>query len=328
MKAENDRFERRLEPFRHIPTRTSDGVCVSLCANIGVPSDVENVLVNGAEGVGLFRTEFLFMDRGDMPPEDEQFSAYRQVLSAMGDKPVIIRTLDLGGDKHLSALGLPKEDNPFLGYRAIRVCLERPDIFRPQLRALLRASAYGNLWVMFPMISSLEEYRCAKERLKEARYELQRENVPMGRIKVGIMAEVPSVAITAASFAQEADFFSIGTNDLIQYTLAVERGNARVEKLYSTYHPSVLRLIAMIAKAAVDYGIPVGICGEAAGDSSLTPVFLGMGVTELSMSPRLIPRIRQHISGVSIEECRNIAKRVIELDDMMLIKEYLKKAEK
>jgi len=324
-KDKNSIFERELEPFRHMQTETLDGRHFEIYANIGTPAEAENALTNGAEGIGLFRSEFLFMDRGDTPSEEEQFSAYRQVLSIMDGKPVIIRTLDVGGDKHLPALGLPKEENPFLGYRAIRVCLDRPNIFKPQLRALLRAGVYGNLYVMFPMISCLEEFRAAKEQIEEARRELQSENIPFGEIKVGLMVEIPSVALMADAFAQEADFFSIGTNDLIQYTTAVERGNAKIEKLYSPYHPAVLKLISMTTKAAANHGIPLGICGEAAGDSRLTPIFLGMGVTELSMSPRLIPRIRKYIHELGMDECRNMARQVLELNDMTQVEEYLNK---
>jgi phosphotransferase system enzyme I (PtsI) len=324
-KEKNSIFERELEPFRRKPTETSDGIYFEIYANIGIPADTENALTNGAEGIGLFRTEFLFMDRGDTPSEEEQLSAYRQVLSIMGDRPVIIRTLDVGGDKHLPALGLPKEENPFLGYRAIRVCLDQPNIFKPQLRALLRAGVYGNLHVMFPMVSCLEEFRAAKEQIEEARHELQSEGIPFGEIKVGLMVEIPSVALMADKFAEEADFFSIGTNDLIQYTVAVERGNAKIEKLYSPYHPAVLKLIFMAAKAASNHGIPFGICGEAAGDSRLTPIFLGMGVTELSMSPRLIPRIRKYIHGLSMDKCREVTQHVLELNDMTQVREYLNK---
>lgn len=223
----------------------------------------------GAEGIGLMRSEFLYMDHEGLPDEETQFAAYREVLETMAGRPVIVRTLDIGGDKDLPALALPKEDNPFLGFRAIRLCLQRKDLFRVQLRALLRASVYGNLHIMFPMISSLEELREAKAMLAQAREELLAEGVCVAPVKVGIMIEIPSAALLADCLAKEVDFFSIGTNDLIQYTLAAERGNASVEYLYTPYQPAVLRLIAMAAKAAEDNGIFCGMCGEAAADPAL-----------------------------------------------------------
>jgi phosphotransferase system enzyme I (PtsI) len=323
VKYEYERRERELEPFKHLPSVSADGTKLEICANIGTPDEIENVLTFGAEGIGLFRSEFLFMDRGDIPTEEEQYKAYRSVLCAMGDRPVIIRTLDVGGDKSLPALALQKEDNPFLGYRAIRMCLDRVDIFRPQLRALLRAGVHGNLGIMFPMISGLGELRAAKAHLEEARLELEAEGFAAGNVRVGMMIEVPASAIMAARLAGEVDFFSIGTNDLVQYTLAVERGNAKIEKLYSPYHPAVLRLIAMTAKAAAEHGISCGMCGEAAGDPSLAPVFIGLGVTELSMTPRLIPRIRQIVRSISITECRKIAQEAAELADEKQVKKFL-----
>jgi phosphotransferase system enzyme I (PtsI) len=220
-------------------------------------------------------------------------------------------------------LAFQKEDNPFLGYRAIRMCLDRADIFRPQLRALLRAGVHGNLGIMFPMISGLGELRAAKTHLEEARLELDAEGIAAGNVRIGMMIEVPASAIMADRLAGEVDFFSIGTNDLVQYALAVERGNAKIEELYSPYHPAVLRLIAMTAKVAAEHGISCGMCGEAAGDHYLAPVFIGLGVTELSMNPRLIPHVRQIVRGISITECRKIAQEAAELADEKQVKQFL-----
>ena len=265
----------------------------------------------GADGVGLFRSEFLFMDRDALPTEDEQFEAYRTAAQTMAGKPLIIRTLDVGGDKKLPTLELPQEDNPFLGFRAIRMTLSHPEIFRPQLRAILRAAAYGDVRVMFPMIGSMDQLREAKALLREQEQTLQAEGVPTGSVKVGMMVEIPAAAVLAEEFAKEVDFFSIGTNDLTQYTLAVERGNAAVAHLYAPEHPAVLRLIAMTAQAAAERHIPCGMCGEAAGDPKLAPAFVGMGVNELSMSPRRVPAVRKLLSGLTMDECRQAAEKLL-----------------
>ena len=268
-------------------------------------------ILDGADGVGLFRSEFLFMDRDALPTEDEQFEAYRTAAQTMAGKPLIIRTLDVGGDKKLPTLELPHEDNPFLGFRAIRMTLSHPEIFRPQLRAILRAAAYGDVRVMFPMIGSMDQLREAKALLREQEQTLQAEGVPTGPVKVGMMVEIPAAAVLAEEFAKEVDFFSIGTNDLTQYTLAVERGNAAVAHLYAPEHPAVLRLIAMTAQAAAERHIPCGMCGEAAGDPKLAPAFVGMGVNELSMSPRRVPAVRKLLSGLTMDECRQAAEKLL-----------------
>lgn len=325
-RAEAERQTQELAAFRNRPTVTSDGVHVGLFANIGSPEEAGTSAALGAEGVGLFRSEFLFMDREDLPTEEEQFCAYRKALETMGGKPVVVRTLDVGGDKKLPALPLPREDNPFLGCRAIRMTLKRPDLFRPQLRALLRASAYGTLHIMFPMISGLGELRAVKAMLEQERRQLQGDGVPMGPVKVGIMVEIPAAAVMADQFAKEVDFFSIGTNDLIQYTLAAERGNEHVADLYTAYHPAVLRLIAATAKAARDNGILCGMCGEAAGDARLTAALVGMGLGELSMSPRLIPKLRKLLSEWTMDQCRQRAEELLSLPDEAAVKRYLEQA--
>ena len=318
-KAQADCEAQALEAFRTCPSQTKDGISLEICANIGTPQEaqqamkygVDKVLQYDGEGVGLFRTEFLFMDRDALPTEDEQFEAYRTAAQTMAGKPLIIRTLDVGGDKKLPTLELPHEDNPFLGFRAIRMTLSHPEIFRPQLRAILRAAAYGDVRVMFPMIGSMDQLREAKALLREQEQTLQAEGVPTGPVKVGMMVEIPAAAVLAEEFAKEVDFFSIGTNDLTQYTLAVERGNAAVAHLYAPEHPAVLRLIAMTAQAAAERHIPCGMCGEAAGDPKLAPAFVGMGVNELSMSPRRVPAVRKLLSGLTMDECRQAAEKLL-----------------
>ena len=310
-KAQADCEAQALEAFRTSPSQTKDGAALEICANIGTPQEAQQAMKYGADGVGLFRSEFLFMDRDALPTEDEQFEAYRTAAQTMAGKPLIIRTLDVGGDKKLPTLELPHEDNPFLGFRAIRMTLSHPEIFRPQLRAILRAAAYGDVRVMFPMIGSMDQLREAKALLREQEQTLQAEGVPTGSVKVGMMVEIPAAAVLAEEFAKEVDFFSIGTNDLTQYTLAVERGNASVAHLYAPEHPAVLRLIAMTAQAAAERHIPCGMCGEAAGDPKLAPAFVGMGVNELSMSPRRVPAVRKLLSGLTMDECRQAAEKLL-----------------
>lgn len=310
-KAQADCEAQALEAFRTCPSQTKDGISLEICANIGTPQEAQQAMEYGADGVGLFRSEFLFMDRDALPTEDEQFEAYRMAAQTMTGKPLIIRTLDVGGDKKLPTLELPHEDNPFLGFRAIRMTLSHPEIFRPQLRAILRAAAYGDVRVMFPMIGSMDQLREAKALLREQEQTLQAEGVPTGPVKVGMMVEIPAAAVLAEEFAKEVDFFSIGTNDLTQYTLAVERGNAAVAHLYAPEHPAVLRLIAMTAQAAAERHIPCGMCGEAAGDPKLAPAFVGMGVNELSMSPRRVPAVRKLLSGLTMDECRQAAEKLL-----------------
>jgi len=285
------------------PTFSADGEQVELAANIGTPNDVEGVLNNGGEGVGLYRTEFLYMGNSELPSEDVQFEAYKAVLEKMGDKPVVVRTLDVGGDKEISYLDMPHEMNPFLGFRAIRFCLENEHVFRPQLRALLRASAYGNLKIMFPMIATLEEFRQAKALLLEETDNLKKDGVKVSdNIEVGIMVEIPSTAVIAKQFAKEVDFFSIGTNDLIQYTMAADRMNEQVSYLYQPYHPAILNLVNNVIEAAHAEGKWAGMCGEMAGDSTAIPLLLALGLDEFSMSATSILPARTQILGLNKKE--------------------------
>ena len=312
-KSEVDCQAQALEAFRSRPSQTKDGAALEICANIGTPQEAQQAMEYGADGVGLFRSEFLFMDRDALPTEQEQFEAYRMAAQTMAGKPLIIRTLDVGGDKKLPTLDLPHEDNPFLGFRAIRMTLSHPEIFRPQLRAILRAAAYGDVRVMFPMIGALDQLRAAKAMLREQEQALQAEGVRTGKVQVGMMVEIPAAAVLAEEFAKEVDFFSIGTNDLTQYTLAVERGNNAVAQLYEPEHPAVLRLIAMTAQAAANHHITCGMCGEAAGDARLAPAFVGMGVNELSMSPRRVPAVRKLLSEMTMDECRKAAQKLLQV---------------
>lgn len=290
--------------FKDKLTMTADDQQVELHANIGTPEDVESVLANGGEGIGLYRTEFLYMDKSELPTEEEQFDAYKAVLENMGkDKPVVVRTLDIGGDKELDYIELPEELNPFLGFRAIRFCLENDDIFRTQLRALLRASTYGTLKIMFPMIATIEEFREAKAILLEEKDKLINEGVDVAEdIEIGIMVEIPSTAVIAKQFAKEVDFFSIGTNDLIQYTMAADRMNEKVSYLYQPYHPAILSLVNSIIEAAHAEGKSVGMCGEMAGDPDAIPVLLGLGLDEFSMSATSILPARSQINDLNKEK--------------------------
>jgi phosphotransferase system enzyme I (PtsI) len=285
-----------LDQYRHEEARTADGRRIEVAANLGSASEAEGALEWGAEGVGLFRTEFLFMERDDLPSEDEQYDVYGTVARAFGEKPVIIRTLDVGGDKNLPGVDQVHEDNPFLGWRGIRMSLDTPDLFKPQLRAILRAAAYGNLKVMFPMVVEVGELRAAKQMLVEARGELEAEGVEVGNIETGVMIETPAAAVCAAELAAESTFFSIGTNDLVQYTLAADRGNERLRRLQDADHPAVLTLIRQTCEAAEEANIPVGVCGEAAGEPHMIPKLINLGVTELSMSAPSIPRAKKVVS--------------------------------
>ncbi len=307
-------------------TITSDDVHVELAANIGTPKDLPGVLNNGAEGIGLYRTEFLYMNRDQLPTEEEQFEAYKEVLSQMEGKPVVIRTLDIGGDKELPYLNLPKELNPFLGYRAIRLCLDKQDIFRTQLRALLRASTFGNLKVMFPMIATLDEFRQAKAILMEEKEKLQSENVEVSDgIEIGMMVEIPSTAVMADIFAKEVDFFSIGTNDLIQYTMAADRMNEQVSYLYQPYNPAILRLVKSVIEAAHKEGIWAGMCGEMAGDEIAIPILLGLGLDEFSMSATSILPARSQLIKLSKETIASHIDTILEMDSDQKVKEYVQK---
>ena len=285
-----------LEEYRHLEARTREGRRIEVSANLGSASEAHDALSWGADGVGLFRTEFLFMERPQLPSEDEQYESYGAVARVFGDKPVIVRTLDVGGDKNLPGVNQPEEENPFLGWRGIRMCLDVPELFKPQLRAILRAGALGNLKVMFPMIADVEEVRSAKKVLDGCREELESEGQEIGRIEVGVMIETPAAAILARELAPEVSFFSIGTNDLVQYTLAADRGNERLRRLQSADHPAVLELIRMTCEAAREHGILVGVCGEAAADTAMIPKLIELGVTELSMSPPSIPRAKKVVS--------------------------------
>lgn len=301
-----------LKQLRDEPSKTKDGHEVELAANIGTPNDLEGVHNNGAEGIGLYRTEFLYMGRDNMPTEDEQFEAYKKVLESMDGKRVVVRTLDIGGDKELPYLNLPKEMNPFLGYRAIRLCLDQPDIFRPQLRALLRASAYGKLNIMFPMVATIQEFRDAKALLLEEKENLKQEGVEVSDdIELGIMVEIPSTAALADVFAKEVDFFSIGTNDLIQYTMAADRMSERVSYLYQPYNPSILRLIKQVIDASHQEGKWTGMCGEMAGDETAIPLLLGLGLDEFSMSATSILKARRQIKDLSHTEMVQLADRAL-----------------
>lgn len=312
--------------LKNEPTVTSDGISVELAANIGSPKDAAGAVENGAEAVGLYRTEFLYMGSDDFPTEQEQTEAYSAVLKAMGGKPTVVRTLDIGGDKELSYLDLPKEQNPFLGLRAIRLCLERPDMFRTQLRALLRASVHGNLKIMFPMIATLEEFREAKALFLEEQAKLAEEGIPFSpSIETGIMVEIPSTAVMADQFAKEVDFFSIGTNDLIQYTLAADRMNENVSYLYQPYNPAILRLVKMVIDAAHKEGKWAGMCGEMAGDEIAIPVLLGLGLDEFSMSASSILKAREQISQLSKSEMAAHSESILSLATADEVKAYVEK---
>lgn len=307
------------------PTKTADGDQVELAANIGTPEDVGSVLENGGEGIGLYRTEFLYMGKNELPTEDEQYDAYKSVLVQMDGKPVVVRTLDIGGDKELSYLDLPKELNPFLGFRAIRFCLENEDVFRTQLRALLRASVHGNLKIMFPMIATLEEFRQAKALLLDEKDALKREDVNVSdTIEVGIMVEIPSTAVIAKQFAKEVDFFSIGTNDLIQYTMAADRMNEHVAYLYQPYHPAILNLVNTVIEAAHYENKWVGMCGEMAGDSIAIPLLLGLGLDEFSMSATSILPARTQFRDLSKEKLTSYKDKFLSMGTAEEVKEFIK----
>jgi phosphotransferase system enzyme I (PtsI) len=314
-----------LRSLKDTPATTTDGINIKLLANIGDANDMEQAIGFGAEGTGLLRTELLFMGRDALPGEDEQFEFYKAVALKAKGKPVIVRTLDIGGDKQLPYFNFPVEQNPFLGYRAIRICLDRPDIFIVQLKAILRASTFGQLKIMFPMISNIQEVRAAKAILQQAKDELTKAGISYDKnIPVGIMIEIPSAAVTADLLAKEVDFFSIGTNDLCQYTLAVDRMNEQIKDLYDPYNPGVLRLIAYVIEQGHKNNIEVGMCGELASDPKATLLLLGMGLTEFSMSATAIPEIKNIIINSSLPTAKQIHKRVMEMDSSASITAYLK----
>ena len=331
-KEKHAKFEAQKAEWAKLVTEksvTKDGYEVILAANIGTPADLEGVKNNGGEAVGLYRTEFLYMGRDQLPTEDEQFEAYKAVLEGMGDKPVVVRTLDIGGDKELPYLDLPKEMNPFLGFRAIRLCLEEKDLFRTQLRALLRASVYGKLCVMFPMIATVQEFRAAKALFLEEKEKLVAEGVAVSNdIELGIMVEIPSTAVIADIFAKEVDFFSIGTNDLIQYTMAADRMSEKVSYLYQPYNPAILRLVKNVIEASHKEGKWTGMCGEMAGDSLAIPLLLGMGLDEFSMSATSILQARSQIKNLTLAEMKELVEKAVMCatteEVLALIEEYTK----
>ncbi|ULL18391.1 phosphoenolpyruvate--protein phosphotransferase [Paenibacillus sp. H1-7] len=324
-----DEKRRELRKLLDQPTISQDGHRVELAANIGSVEDLQKVIENGAEGIGLFRTEFLYMGRNALPNEEEQFQVYKHVLERMNNKPVVIRTLDIGGDKELPYMKLPIESNPFLGLRAVRLTLSRQDLFRTQLRALLRASVHGQLKIMFPMIAVTEELREAKRLLQEEQEKLVQEGIPVsGSIEVGIMIEIPAAALAADFLAKEVDFFSIGTNDLIQYTMAADRMNENVSYLYQPCHPSVLRLIHMVIQAARKEGKWVGMCGEMAGDENAIPILLGMGLHEFSMSASSILPARALIRKTSQVEWAGYIEQVLSIGNQASIQQFVKQKNK
>jgi phosphotransferase system enzyme I (PtsI) len=310
------RVATELEELRETKSTTRDGRHIVLSANIELPGDVEAVATHGAEGIGLYRTEFLYLNRGTLPTEDEQYETYRKVAERVRPDPLIIRTFDLGGDKLApGTVDVGDELNPFLGWRAIRFCLENIDIFKTQLRAILRASAIGNVKIMFPMISGVEELRRAMSIVQECKDELGKSAVEFSdAIEVGAMIEIPSAAIAADVLAREVNFFSIGTNDLIQYAIAVDRVNERIAHLYEPTHPSVVRLLKMVADAAHANNIWVGVCGEMAGDIAYTPLLLGPGMDELSASAVVVPRVKRAVQSLSMSECKELADEALKLD--------------
>ena len=325
IQKEEEVEKRKLEEYKNRVAKTKDGYQVEVSCNIGKTSDLEEALKVGADGIGLFRTEFLFMDSEQMPTEEEQFESYKKIGENMKEKLSIIRTLDAGGDKNIPYLNLEKEENPFLGYRAIRVCLVNTAIFKTQLRAILRASIYGNLAIMFPMISTIDELRKVKQILEECKKELDSENIKYNKeIKVGMMIEIPAAAIMAESFAKECDFFSIGTNDLIQYTVAVERGNTKIANLYTKNHPAVIRLIKHTIDSAHKNGIFCGMCGEAASNFQYIPLLIGMGLNEFSMNSSAILQAKKTITELNKKDCEKLVDEILKLSSDKEVEKRLK----
>ncbi|MFC1548788.1 phosphoenolpyruvate--protein phosphotransferase [Candidatus Omnitrophota bacterium] len=325
-KKKLEHLEHELIELKSLPSETTDNKKVIVAGNIELPEDVASVISHGAEGIGLYRTEYFYMNRRDLPSEKEQFNAYKSVTSRIKPNCVVVRTLDLGGDKFLSQLDVPKEMNPFLGWRAIRFCLARPDIFKTQLRAILRASAYGNLKLMYPMISGISELRQANALLEEVKKDLRKEKVDFNEnLPVGAMIEVPSAAITSDILAKEADFFSIGTNDLIQYALAVDRVNEKIAYLYEPTHPAVLNLIKKVIDSGHKEKIPVALCGEMAGDVSITMILLGLGLDEFSTSPIAVPEIKKIVRSISYTQAKDIAEKALTFNTGKEVLEFAKK---
>ena len=314
-----------LSQYAGLPTRTLDGHTVALFGNIGTAGQATQVVQETGEGVGLFRTEFLFLERDSLPDEEEQFETYRRAAQSLGERPLIIRTLDVGGDKEIPCLGLEKEDNPFLGLRGIRWCLRREDIFLPQLRAILRASAFGRIKLMLPMVTTVEEVRTVRELIARLERELEEKRIPFDReMEVGVMIETPAAAVVADLLAKEADFFSIGTNDLTQYMMAADRGNRRVAGLNDPMQPAVLRCIRSVISAGHEAGIPVGMCGEAAADPDMIPLLLAFGLDEFSVAPNAILRTRRAVAGWSMEQAKNLAREVMACATVQEIRARLK----
>lgn len=326
LRADHLRMTEALKSLMDVDAVTLDGTQIHLMGNISHADDLEDVFENGGQGIGLFRTEMLFIGRTTYPSEEEQFTFYRKVADSSNNLPVIIRTIDIGGDKQSTYFELPEENNPFLGFRAIRICLDRPDLFLAQLRAILRASIYGNFKIMFPMISNLSELRSAKFFLEEAKEQLRKSKISFDEgIEVGIMIEIPAAAMIADLLAKEVDFFSIGTNDLCQYTLAVDRTNEKVEYLYEPFHPGVLRLIRFVIEQADRYSIPVGMCGEMASDPRAVRILLGMGLREFSMSPNSIGAIKEIILNTSITQAKDLSEKIMSMESAEDIFNYLNK---
>ena len=312
-----------LDKLKLLVAETLDGHRLQLTANIEFPDEIPSVIAHGAEGIGLYRTEYFYMNRADLPSEDEQFEAYRHVAAQLVPSPVVIRTLDLGGDKFLSSLDVPREMNPFMGWRAIRFCLTRIDIFKTQLRAILRASVHGNLKLMYPMIANVVELKKANQILEEVRAELRHERVPFDeKLEVGAMIEIPSAALTSDTLAREVDFFSIGTNDLIQYSLAVDRVNEKIAYLYEPTHPAILKLIQQTIQNAKRAKIWVSVCGEMAGDSAMAILLLGFGIDQLSMSSFALPKVKKAVRSVTIKQAEEIAARALEFTTGEEIKRF------
>ena len=329
IKEKSDYIKKELEEYKNKASITKDGHEVELMANIGDVNDINIVIENTAEGVGLFRSEFLYMNSDDFPTENEQFEAYKKVAESMPNKKIVIRTLDIGGDKNLKYMKLPQEENPFLGYRAIRIYLDNIALFKVQLRAILRASHFGNLAIMFPMIASVKELVDAKKVVEDVKKELKDKNILFNEnIKIGIMIEIPSAGIMADELAKECDFFSIGTNDLIQYTLAVERGNEKVASLYTHFHPAVIRLIKYVIDSAHNNGIICGMCGEAAGDSLYIPLLVGMGLDDFSMNANKILESRKLVRNLNYNECKVLADEILSMVHREDIKDKLKNFQK
>ncbi|MCR5175998.1 MAG: phosphoenolpyruvate--protein phosphotransferase [Anaerovibrio sp.] len=325
--AEEKAAKLRYEALRDLPAETTDGIEIQLAANIGLPEDAEAAVKYGNRGVGLFRSEFLFMGRKEMPSEEEQFEQYKRAIQACQGELCVIRTMDIGGDKPLAYLNIPKEDNPFLGYRAVRISLERPELFLPQLKAVLRAGVFGKAAIMVPMVTCVDEAKAVRSMVDRARAELDAENKEYSRaVQLGIMVETPAAAVMAPVLAKYVDFFSIGTNDLVQYTLAVDRINPQVSKLYDHFNPAVLQLIQRTIKSGADNGKWVGMCGEMASDPYAAVILMAMGISELSMSAPSIPKVKEKIRAVSIKEAEKHLAQVMQMETGAEIREYLRAA--